>query len=286
MVQYMCDINFNLPFFYIMLPTFNRPDLVIRAISSIVRQNYKNYKLIVFNDGSVKNYIEVEEMVIGDKRIEYIKSENLGVNKSRNIMIESFLKRGNIDNSYFFTLSDDDYLVDNALEIISNTIVNNKKVWYCFNCKSNSKDLFDNRDYLDYKEIKYSQFVKDYHGDKHFIFKLSEFKKIKYPEKFFKNGFEHIFYYQIPHMIQVVPHTVKIIQYYEDGLSVSDLYDKTNTLNIMLKELKSAPLQLVFYKNIFIYLLHPKNIIKEVISEHYYYKLKGLLGLKGRKRKY
>ena len=39
------------PFFYIMLPTFNRPYKVLKAVNSVIKQDYKNYKLVIFNDG-------------------------------------------------------------------------------------------------------------------------------------------------------------------------------------------------------------------------------------------
>ena len=270
------------PFFYIMLPTFNRPELVLRSVKSLIEQSYLHYKVVIFNDGSTADYSELESLIDGYDYIEYIKSSNVGINKSRNMMIESFLKNCN-ENSYFFTLSDDDYLVKDSLKLIADEIKKELKVWYCFNCESNSQHIYKNSSYLNYEILSYSEFVKNYRGDKHFVFKLSNFKKIRYPEKYFKNGFEHLFYYQISSNIYTSPLTVKVIEYYEDGLSLSTLYDKSNTLGVMVKELKSVPFKWVFYQKFIIFFMKPKNIIKNIISEDRYYAIKKSLGLKGKR---
>lgn len=88
------------PFFYIMLPTFNRPDLIIRCVKSVLKQEYTNYKLVIFNDGSDKDYSSLENIILGHLKVEYIKSHNIGINKSRNIMLEKFLK-DETKNSFF-----------------------------------------------------------------------------------------------------------------------------------------------------------------------------------------
>ena len=269
------------PFFYIMLPTFNRPELILRSVKSVIEQKYSKYKLVIFNDGSTKSYAELESLIEGNERVEYIKSHNIGINKSRNLMIESFLKKKNTDNHYFFTLSDDDYLMDSdSLEKIASEILKKDAIWYCFNCRSNSQDVFKNIPYLNYEKLKYSDFLKIYQGDKHFVFKLNAFSRIRYPERHFKNGFEHLFYYKIPAKIQTIPIFVKVIQYYEDGLSLQAIHKQYGNLELIIKEIKSAPLQVVFYRKLFFYLLKPKNIIKEIISDSKYYEIKYKLGFK------
>ncbi|MFC6053889.1 glycosyltransferase family 2 protein [Acinetobacter portensis] len=273
------------PFFYIMLPTFNRPELVLRSVRSVLEQAYSDYKLVIFNDGSTTNYAELESLIEGKDHIEYIKSDNIGINKSRNLMLESFLKNKNIDNAYFFTLSDDDYLKENSLSIIAEEIIKKPAVWYCFNCLSNSQHIYNNSDYVDYNVLKYSDFSKNYKGDKHFVFKLEKFTRIRYASKYFKNGYEHLFYYQIPYKIQIIPMTVKVIEYYDDGLSLSDLYDDMSTFNIKIKELRSIPFNWLLYKKFIIFYLKPKNIIKNLISEDIYYKIKVKFGFKDKKNK-
>lgn len=277
------DTQSDSPFFYIMLPTLNRPDLVIRAVNSVITQEYRNFQLIIFNDGSTESYIRLENLIKDNPNIKYIKSKNIGINKSRNIMIKEMSKNKNIENSYFFTLSDDDYLIKDCLKSISDEIKANPQIWYCFNCISNSQHILSNTDYNEYCQIAYKKFKTNYKGDKHFVFKLKETKNIRYPEEHFKNGYEHIYYVQIPSKIQTVPISVKVIEYHEDGLTLSDLYDNQETLKILIKQIKSAPHEIMFYIATLKYILSPKNLIKEIISEKNYYKIKVRLGLKGKK---
>lgn len=192
-------IHSKLPFFYIMLPTFNRPELVIRSVESVISQSYLNYKLVIFNDGSTKDYSKLESMIKNKERIHYIKSKNIGINQSRNKMLDSFLKEPESEDNYFFTLSDDDYLIhENALKMIADGIKIKKSIWYCFNCKSKSQDIFQNADYLNYEKITYSEFTKKYKGDKHFVFNLNSLKKIKYPENILKMGLSIFFIIKYP----------------------------------------------------------------------------------------
>lgn len=278
------DKIMNNPFFLIMLPTFNRPDLVLRSVESIISQKYERYKLVIFNDGSTKDYSALENLIKNHPNVEYIKSENIGINKSRNIMLTSFLKNDLSDNSYFFTMSDDDYLIQNSLSQIASEIKNKKLTWYCFNCESKSQKVFKNNDYLNYEVLRYHEFRKKYRGDKHFVFKLNKFKNIRFPDKYFKNGYEYLFYHQIPSPIQTIPLKVKVIEYFDDGLTLSDLYDNQKTFDVMLKEIKTLPFNLSLYINFIKFYLKPKNIVKLIISDEKYYEIKVKLGFRDKRK--
>jgi glycosyltransferase involved in cell wall biosynthesis len=41
--------------FHIIIPTYNRENLISRSINSILNQNNKNWKLYVIDDGSIDN---------------------------------------------------------------------------------------------------------------------------------------------------------------------------------------------------------------------------------------
>ena len=71
--------------FSIILPTFNRAHMIHEAIKSVLNQTYKNWELIVVDDGSTDNTKEVvEEFVKIDKRIKYIFQENKERSAARN----------------------------------------------------------------------------------------------------------------------------------------------------------------------------------------------------------
>ncbi|MFK5067339.1 glycosyltransferase family A protein [Glaesserella parasuis] len=50
-----------------LLPSYNRPELIKRSIYSVLNQSYKEYKLLIFNDGSSKDYTEIESIINNHK---------------------------------------------------------------------------------------------------------------------------------------------------------------------------------------------------------------------------
>ena len=72
------------PYVSVVIPTYNRADLLKRAIESVQKQTYKKWELIIVDDNSSDN---TEEIVseIRDPRIRYVKNnKNLGAAASRN----------------------------------------------------------------------------------------------------------------------------------------------------------------------------------------------------------
>ena len=90
----------NSPLFVVVLPTYTRSELLIRALESIHYQNYTNWKCIVVDDGSTDNTESVAQGFIAkDDRITYVKQENRGVNAARNAGIN--LVSATINDCYY-----------------------------------------------------------------------------------------------------------------------------------------------------------------------------------------
>lgn len=107
------------PKFSILLPTYNRGELLRLAIESVLRQTYEDFELIITDGGSTDN---TEEVVgeFNEQRIHYFKSD------IRLTMIENYdfaLSKANGEYIIFF--SDDDAFVpsmaDRVLEAITKT---------------------------------------------------------------------------------------------------------------------------------------------------------------------
>jgi len=64
-------------FISVIVPTYNRADLISETIESILNQTYKNFELIIVDDGSTDNTEEVIRK-FKDSRIKYIKTDNWG----------------------------------------------------------------------------------------------------------------------------------------------------------------------------------------------------------------
>ena len=75
----------RMPFFSIILPTFNRAHLVARAIESVLVQTFTDWELIIVDDGSRDNTFEIiRPFVLKDERIRYHYARNHGLAIARN----------------------------------------------------------------------------------------------------------------------------------------------------------------------------------------------------------
>ncbi len=77
----------NKPQISIILPTFNRAELLPRAIESVLSQSFYDWELIIWDDGSTDNTKSVVESY-EDSRISYYYAKNQGVAYARNRAIE------------------------------------------------------------------------------------------------------------------------------------------------------------------------------------------------------
>ena len=75
----------------VIIPTYNRANLVGRAIKSVLNQTYKDFELIIVDDSSTDNTKDViRQFQEKDSRIEYIKHhKNKGGSAARNTVIKS-----------------------------------------------------------------------------------------------------------------------------------------------------------------------------------------------------
>jgi glycosyltransferase involved in cell wall biosynthesis len=89
----------------VIIPTYNRAQLVRRAIQSVLNQTYQDFEIIVVDDGSTDNTTEVVNS-IGDERVRCIRHQvNKGASASRNTGIRA--ARGELIG---FLDSDDEWL--------------------------------------------------------------------------------------------------------------------------------------------------------------------------------
>ena len=57
------------PLFSVVIPTYNRAVLLKRALESLVNQTYKNFEVIICDDGSTDNTKEVVDSFNGKLNI-------------------------------------------------------------------------------------------------------------------------------------------------------------------------------------------------------------------------
>ncbi|HXF44202.1 MAG TPA: glycosyltransferase family 2 protein [Candidatus Paceibacterota bacterium] len=90
----------------VIITTYNRPETLKRAVESVLSQDFKDFELIVVDDGSTKE-TKKAVMEFSDPRVVYIRNpKNIGGTKSLNIGLK-FSK-----GKYICPLDDDDEWID------------------------------------------------------------------------------------------------------------------------------------------------------------------------------
>lgn len=93
-----------MPFFSVIIPTFNRSAILPRAVKSIMNQSFLDWELIIVDDGSQDNTKEIAQVFLNDSRVKYILQENQGVCAARNLGSEK------ANGEYITFLDSDDYV--------------------------------------------------------------------------------------------------------------------------------------------------------------------------------
>jgi glycosyltransferase involved in cell wall biosynthesis len=117
----------------VVIPSFNRKNLSLRAINSVLEQTLQDFEIIFINDGSSEDYSEIEKL-LSSTTSKYIFQNNLGVSAARNVGIRNSIGK------FIFFLDSDDLWLKNKLEkqIIyfkSNPgciILHSRENWYRF----------------------------------------------------------------------------------------------------------------------------------------------------------
>jgi glycosyltransferase involved in cell wall biosynthesis len=69
----------------VIIPLYNKEKYIVKAIQSVLDQTYSQFELIIVNDGSTDNSLNVVQPYLNqDKRIRLINQRNSGVSTARN----------------------------------------------------------------------------------------------------------------------------------------------------------------------------------------------------------
>lgn len=105
--------------FSILVPAYNASQYILENINSIVSQTYTNWELIIINDGSTDETLDIIEKAVKenpDKDIKYVSIPNGGLANARNMAMEM------ASGDYFCNLDADDFLNLRTLESIAKAI--------------------------------------------------------------------------------------------------------------------------------------------------------------------
>ena len=110
----------------IVIPAYNASAYLHESITSVINQSFKEWELIIVNDGSTDTTEAVAREFLKDERIQLINQVNGGVSAARNKGIDA--AKGN----YIGFLDADDYLLPNDLQSKFDVLSNNKLVDFIY----------------------------------------------------------------------------------------------------------------------------------------------------------
>ncbi len=200
----------------IIIPTYNRKELVKISVNSTLKQSYDNFEICVIDDGSevpVKNFIKENEKI---KIITFEK--NQGVNTARNAGVEYFL---NSDVDFVTFIDDDDEFCENAFEKFVKDYNNNlNQNWFVYKVKEkNGKSITKLYDTGEMDYLWYFYRIKINRDTHHFV-KKEYLKDVKFTCEF-KNGQEWYFWFHLGRKTKmfVINKYISKKEYLNGGLS-------------------------------------------------------------------
>lgn len=99
----------NEPLISIIIPIYNAEKYILETVNSVLSQDYKNFQLILVNDGSTDKTLDIITQNINDKRVELINIRNNGVSNARNVGISL------VKGEYIMFVDSDDFIESNTL---------------------------------------------------------------------------------------------------------------------------------------------------------------------------
>jgi glycosyltransferase involved in cell wall biosynthesis len=233
--------------FGILTPSYNRPDLLLRAVNSVQANDHQDWVMCVVNDGSEVDYSEAETQ-LSDSRIRYIKlDQNRGCNHARNLATKCLLEAG---CEYITWLDDDDYMDPFALSRAQKVIEGHSEFgWFICNHEFSQEVPSQLNSWIT------EQYTLDYIdgylygdtklGDKAHFIRADLLKGVRCWE-IVKNGEEWTFFIQLANRSKILafPSIGKRGKYLPDGLTTKGIYPKFTPL-IYFMELAKPTLALL-----------------------------------------
>lgn len=102
-------------FFSVIIPLYNKEKYIEDTIKSVLNQTFKNFEIIVINDGSTDNSLKIVKN-FSDQRIFIIDQRNLGLSTARNNGVKNAIF------NYIAFLDADDLWMEDYLQTIFNLI--------------------------------------------------------------------------------------------------------------------------------------------------------------------
>ena len=132
------------PFFSVIIPTYNSSEYVVKTLSTVLEQTCKNYEIIVSDDGSSDNTVEVVKAVFdkyGHRENKILINSHEGAAAARNRGIEA------ANGNWISFLDSDDLWFEKKLSMVADYILQNHIDIVCHSSieKSNENEILIKR---------------------------------------------------------------------------------------------------------------------------------------------
>lgn len=147
-------------FFSVVIPLYNKAYSIQRCVESVLNQSYTNFEIIIVNDGSTDNSVEILKIIYKEQlestKVILIEQKNQGVSVARNIGIE------NSKSAYIcFLDADDEWKEDFLIKILRLVIDFTGASMYCLAHKISKNNSLPMKKKQAFKED-FRGYVKDF----------------------------------------------------------------------------------------------------------------------------
>lgn len=143
-------------FFSVVIPLYNKENQVKRTLESVLRQNFKDFEVIIVDDGSTDASFSVVKN-FSDQRIKVYQQKNSGASSARNLGIEK------ASSKYIALIDADDIWYSNHLKEFHKSIKSFPQAsFFCNAYQLKLRDNYTHSASYNLEDLNSIQVVKDY----------------------------------------------------------------------------------------------------------------------------
>ena len=103
--------NDNTPVISVIIPVYKVENYIARCLQTILEQSYKKLEIIIVDDGSPDDSIQIAKKIVGDDpRVQFIYKENGGLSDARNYGLDV------ATGEFIVFVDSDDYVEPNYIK--------------------------------------------------------------------------------------------------------------------------------------------------------------------------
>ena len=122
----------NQPLVSVPVVTYNSAETIVETLDSIYNQTYPNIELIVSDDCSKDNTVEIVRQWLDSHTFRFSRTELITIPKNKGVTANYNRATDRCMGDWIKWMDGDDLLVPNAIEEYVNYVINHKDIFWCF----------------------------------------------------------------------------------------------------------------------------------------------------------